>query len=300
LSDALERLLKRDRAITLGGLALLCALAWVYVVSGAGLGMSAWEMSGFSLFPHRMAAEPAPAMPDMGGMDMSGMDMSGMDGMAMPEGLAPTPSPAAWSAGAWTLIIAMWWVMMVAMMTPSAAPTILLYARVHRHAAAQETAQKLAPTGAFAAGYLLVWLGFSIAAAVLHWTLESAGLVSAMMGSESRWLSGGVLIAAGLYQLSPLKGLCLAHCRAPASFLSQHWRPGAAGAVRLGAMHGAYCVGCCWVLMALLFVGGVMNLVWIAALAVLVLAEKLAPRGDWIGRVVGVVLLAWGAATLVV
>lgn len=293
MSDGFERLLKRDRAITLAGLALLCALAWVYVVSGAGLGMGAWEMSGFSPFPHRMAAEPMPEGMDMSGMDMSGMDMSGM-------AMAESPAPAAWSAGGWALIIAMWWVMMIAMMTPSAAPTILLYARVHRHAAANATAQQLAPTGAFASGYLLVWLGFSIAAAVLHWTLEQIGLVSAMMGSESRWLSAGVLIAAGLYQLSPLKGLCLAHCRAPVSFLSQHWRPGAVGAVRLGAMHGAYCVGCCWVLMALLFVGGVMNLVWIAALAVLVLVEKLAPRGEWIGRGVGVVLVAWGVATVVV
>jgi predicted metal-binding membrane protein len=116
----------------------------------------------------------------------------------------------------------------------------------------------------------------------------------------SRWLSAGVLIAAGLYQLSPLKALCLAHCRAPASFLSQHWRPGAAGALRLGAMHGAYCVGCCWVLMALLFVGGVMNLVWIAVLAVLVLAEKLAPRGEWIGRGAGVAFIVWGVATVIV
>jgi len=293
LSGALERLLKRDRAITLGGLALLCALAWIYVVSGAGLGMSVWEMSGFSPFPHRIAAEPAPAMPDMGGMDMSGTG-----GMATTETLAPRP--ASWSVGGWALIVAMWWTMMIAMMTPSAAPTILLYARVHRHAAGQEAAQKLAPTGAFAAGYLLIWLGFAIAAAVLHWALERAGLVSAMMGSESRWLSASVLIAAGLYQLSPLKGLCLAHCRAPASFLSQHWRPGAVGAVRLGAMHGAYCIGCCWVLMALLFVGGVMNLVWIAALAVLVLTEKFAPRGEWLGRMVGVALVAWGVATLFV
>jgi predicted metal-binding membrane protein len=293
LSEVLERLLKRDRTITLAGLALLCALAWIYVVSGAGLGMGAWEMSGFSLFPHHLAAEPAPAMPDMSGMP--DMDMPGM-------GVAESPAPArgAWTFGGWALIIAMWWTMMIAMMIPSAAPTILLYARVHRHAAAQEVAQKLAPTGAFAAGYLMVWFSFAIAAAVLHWTLERSGLVSAMMGSESRWLSAGVLIAAGLYQLSPLKSLCLAHCRAPASFLSQHWRPGIAGGVRLGAMHGAYCVGCCWVLMALLFVGGVMNLVWIAALAVLVLAEKFAPRGDWIGRGVGFALLAWGAATLVV
>jgi predicted metal-binding membrane protein len=298
MSDALERLLRRDRTITVAGLVVLCALAWTYVVSGAGLGMSAWEMSGFSFFPHRAAGNLTPApMNDMPGMDMS--EMPGVNDLAMPT--SPAPAPASWSFGAWALIIAMWWIMMVAMMTPSAAPTILLYARVHRHAITQGAAQdQLAPTGAFAAGYLLVWLGFAIGAAMLHWSLERAGLVSAMMGSESRWLSATMLIAAGLYQLSPLKGLCLAHCRAPASFLSQHWRPGAAGAVRLGAMHGAYCVGCCWVLMALLFVGGVMNLVWIAAIAVLVLAEKLAPRGEWIGRGVGVGLLAWGAATLVV
>jgi len=291
MSEALERLLRRDRAITIAGLVVLCALAWTYVASGAGLGISAWEMSGFSFFPHRMAADTAPAAPPMG-------DMPGMEGMAMPESAAP--APAAWTPGAWALIVAMWWVMMIAMMIPSAAPTILLYARVHRHASAQGAQHTLAPTGAFAAGYLLVWLGFAIAAAALHWTFERTGLVSAMMGSESRWLSGAVLIAAGLYQLSPLKALCLAHCRAPASFLSQHWRPGAAGAVRLGAMHGAYCVGCCWVLMALLFVGGVMNLVWIAALAALVLAEKLARRGQWIGSGIGVALLAWGAATLLV
>ncbi|MGD9980231.1 MAG: DUF2182 domain-containing protein [Hyphomonadaceae bacterium] len=294
MSETLERLLRRDRAITIAGLAVLCALAWTYVVSGAGLGMSAWEMSGFSLFPHRMAAESTPVAPPMS--DMPGME--GMSGMAMPESTAPAPE--AWTAGAWALIVAMWWVMMIAMMIPSAAPTILLYARVHRHALAQESQTPLAPTGAFAAGYLLVWLGFAIAAAVLHWTFERTGLVSAMMGAESRWLSGAVLIAAGLYQFSPLKALCLAHCRAPASFLSQQWRPGAAGALRLGAMHGAYCVGCCWVLMALLFVGGVMNLVWIAALAVLVLAEKLAPHGQWIGRGIGAALLAWGVATLVV
>lgn len=305
MRDRLERLLRRDRAITLAALGVLCALAWIYVVSGAGLGMSAWEMSGFSIFPHQ-GAGAAPAAPEtpgmdmsgmgMSGMDMSGMDMAGMEGMAMPQS---PPPPASWSLGAWALIMTMWWVMMIAMMTPSAAPAVLLYARVNHHAHRQAARREgLAPTGVFAAGYLLVWLGFSAAAAVLHWALERAGLVSAMMNSESRWLSGGVLVAAGVYQLSPFKNFCLAHCRAPASFLSQHWRPGAAGALRLGAMHGAYCVGCCWLLMALLFVGGVMNLVWIAMIAVLVLTEKLAPRGEWIGRGIGVVLAAWGIATL--
>ena len=152
-----------------------------------------------------------------------------------------------------------------------------------------------------AAGYLLVWLGFAAAAATLHWALERAGLVSAMMmGSQSRLLSGAVLITAGLYQLSPLKNICLAHCRTPTSFLSRHWRPRALGALRLGAMHGAYCVGCCWLLMALLFVGGVMNLTWIAALAILVLIEKVLPPGQWVGRGVGIALIVWGVATLVV
>jgi len=282
-APAFERLLKRDRVITLAGLTALCALAWLYIVTGAGLGMSAWEMTTLALFPHQHARDVMPSMP--------GMDMG-----------ATAPMWMAWGFATWALMIAMWWIMMIAMMTPSATPTILLYARVHRHALVQGQIQdKLAPTGAFAAGYLLVWLGFAATAATLHWALERAGLVSAMMmGSQSRLLSGAVLITAGLYQLSPLKNICLAHCRTPTSFLSRHWRPRALGALRLGAMHGAYCVGCCWLLMALLFVGGVMNLTWIAALAILVLIEKVLPPGQWVGRGVGIALIVWGVATLVV
>jgi predicted metal-binding membrane protein len=282
-APAFERLLKRDRVITLAGLTALCALAWLYIVTGAGLGMSAWEMTTLALFPHQHARDVMPSMP--------GMDMG-----------ATAPMWMAWGFATWALMIAMWWIMMIAMMTPSATPTILLYARVHRHALVQGQIQdKLAPTGAFAAGYLLVWLGFAAAAATLHWALERAGLVSAMMmGSQSRLLSGAVLITAGLYQLSPLKNICLAHCRTPTSFLSRHWRPRALGALRLGAMHGGYCVGCCWLLMALLFVGGVMNLTWIAALAILVLIEKVLPPGQWVGRGVGIALIVWGVATLVV
>ena len=271
-----EHLLKRDRAITLAGLAVLCALAWFYVVTGAGLGMNAWDMTQLALFPHRQAT------------DMPGMDMGSM----------PLPT---WGPASWALMIAMWWIMMIAMMSPSAAPTILLYARVHRHALEQgQNGGKLAPTGAFVVGYLLIWLGFSVGAALLHWLLERSGTVSMEMGSQSRWLSAAILIAAGLYQLSPLKHACLSHCRAPASFLSRHWRPHASGALRLGAMHGAFCVGCCWMLMALLFVGGVMNLVWIAALALLILIEKLLPPGQWIGRAAGGALILWGVATLLV
>jgi predicted metal-binding membrane protein len=289
--STLERLLKRDRAITLAGLFVLCVLAWGYLLSGAGLGMSAWEMTTASLFPHTRSA-PAP----MPGMNMSAMNMPGMEvGSAI-------ASTSAWSASTWALVIAMWWTMMIAMMSPSAAPTILLYARVHRHAASRGQIQKrLAPTGAFTAGYLATWLGFSVVAATLHWLLEQVSMVSAtMMGSQSRYFSGGVLLAAGIYQFLPLKNICLSHCRAPSEFLSRHWRPGALGAFRLGAMHGAYCVGCCWILMALLFVGGVMNVVWIAALALLVLAEKFAPGGRWVGRGVGLLLVIWGAVTFFV
>jgi predicted metal-binding membrane protein len=285
----LERLLSRDRAITAAGLVVLCVLAWLYLLAGAGLGAGAWEMTTLSLFPHKAAAlAAASSMPGMEGMP--GMVM---DGMAM--------APATWNPGRWALTVAMWGIMMVAMMTPSAAPTVLLYARVHRHAQAQGAAARLAPAWAFAAGYLLVWLAFSVAAAALYWGLERSGLVaSATMGSRSRWLSAAVLAAAGLYQLSPLQRLCLNHCRSPAAFLSRHWRPGPRGAVRLGVLHGAYCVGCCGMLMALLFVGGVMNLAWIAALTLLVVAEKLLPGGRWVARGAGAVMLAWAAATLLV
>ena len=289
-ASVLERLLRRDRAITLAGVAFLCALAWIYILMGAGLGMNMWDMTTLALFPH---LEGAATM-----MDMPGMAMPGMDGGAMMAGSAPTP----WSPLVWALMIAMWWVMMMAMMVPSAGPTILLYARVYRHALSQGRDQAgLAPTGPFLAGYMLLWLVFSIAATGLYWWLERRGILSAgTMGSRNAWLSGSVLIAAGLYQLSPLKDVCLSHCRSPASFLSRHWRPGAVGALRLGALHGAYCVGCCWALMLLLFVGGVMNLIWIAMLAVMILIENLSPAGQWMGRATGLLLILWGTATLLI
>jgi len=284
-APALERLLRRDRLITAVGLAVLCVLAWMYLLAGAGMGMSLADMTRLTLFPHQAAAN-ALAMP---GMDMAGMDMAGM----------AEPPPA--SAATWILTAAMWQAMMIAMMAPAAAPTILLYAQVHRYAVAEGRAERLAPTGAFAAGYVLVWLGFSVVAAGLQWELQRSGFVStATMGSQSRWFSALVLVAAGLYQLSPLQHVCLDHCRSPAEFLSRHWRPGAVGAVSLGMRHGVYCLGCCWLLMLLLFVGGVMNLAWIAALAVLVLAEKVLPGGRWVARGAGVAMLAWGAATLLV
>jgi predicted metal-binding membrane protein len=182
----------------------------------------------------------------------------------------------------------MWWVMMVAMMVPAAAPVILLYGRVHRHWSGPESAP---PTAAFLTGYLACWGGFALIAAGLQ-TL----LVSPMtMAFASRDAAAGLLIAAGLYQLTPVKDACLSRCRSPAAFLSRHYRPGQPGAFRLGMLHGAYCLGCCWLLMALLFVGGVMNLIWVAGLTFLVAAEKLLPGGRLLARLAGVAMIAWGA-----
>ena len=150
------------------------------------------------------------------------------------------------------------------------------------------------PTAVFLAGYLAAWLGFSVIATGLQWALEQLGLMSPMMMTTSAWLGGTILIAAGAWQLTPLKAICLRHCRSPLGFLAGNWRPGAAGAFRMGLEHGTYCLGCCWFLMGLLFFGGIMNIYWIVGLAVLVLIEKLLPIGMWAGRLIGGGLVAWG------
>lgn len=209
-------------------------------------------------------------------------------------GFAPMPGMAMPPAG-WLLTAAMWAAMMVAMMLPSAAPSILLYARVHRHSLAAGTP----PAASFLAGYLACWTAFAGVAATLQIAMQSAALASpATMTLVGGPAAAVLLIAAGVYQLSPIKDACLGKCRSPAQFLSRHFRRGAWGAARLGALHGAYCVGCCWLLMALLFVGGVMNLAWVAALTLVVAAEKLLPGGAWIARVAGVLLIAWGLVLL--
>ncbi|MGH6782035.1 MAG: DUF2182 domain-containing protein, partial [Sphingomonadaceae bacterium] len=182
-----------------------------------------------------------------------------------------------WTAGRFLLTLVMWAVMMIGMMTPSAAAMILLYARVGRHALAQ--GRPLAATGWFAAGYLLAWSGFALFATIAQWALERAALLSPMMASASPLLGGALLVAAGVYQWTPLKYACLSQCQSPMMFIQRHggFRPEWSRALLLGLRHGAYCIGCCWALMLLLFVGGVMNLAWIGGLALLVLAEKLAP-----------------------
>jgi predicted metal-binding membrane protein len=204
-------------------------------------------------------------------------------------------SPMAGMGEGFLLIALMWGIMMVAMMIPSAAPAVLLYARVRRQAEPQASV----PTSAFLAGYILCWLTFALAAASLQLAIERLAPASLMMaGLEGTRTGAVIIIAVGLYQLSPLKDACLARCRSPAAFLSRHYRPGAGGALRLGLLHGLSCVGCCWLLMALLFVVGVMNLAWIAALTLLVAAEKLLPFGRLVSRLAAVALLIWGAALL--
>ena len=203
-------------------------------------------------------------------------------------------SGAAMASSTFPAAVAMWFVMMVAMMIPAAAPTILLYARVHRH-----SADSAPPTSAFLVGYLACWLAFSIAAALLQTALQHGGQMVPMLGMLRSPAAGAVvLISAGLYQWTPAKDACLAECRSPGGFLARHFRPGAIGAFRLGVIHGAYCVGCCWLLMGLLFAAGVMNLALVAALTLLVAAEKLLPYGRMLARFGGALLIVAGAALL--
>jgi predicted metal-binding membrane protein len=207
-------------------------------------------------------------------------------------------APAAWTPGYAVLLFFMWWIMMMAMMLPSAAPMILLFAVINRKQ--RDKGAPYVPTGIFAAGYLLVWGAFSLVAVSAQWGLERSGLLSSAMASTSVLLGAGLLIAAGVYQLTPLKHACLRHCRSPFAFITLHWRLGDLGALRMGIEHGAFCTGCCWFLMALLFYGGIMNLYWIVGLALYVLLEKTIPAGHWLGRIAGVLLIAWGGALMLV
>jgi len=195
------------------------------------------------------------------------------------------------------LLLAMWCVMMAGMMLPSAAPMILTFAAINQRR--RQRGQPYVPTALFTAGYLAAWGGFSVAATLAQWALEGLALLAPMaMKTTSPLLAGSLLIAAGLYQLTPLKQVCLTHCRSPFDFLVNHWRDGAAGAWRMGWSHGLYCLGCCWILMALLFVVGAMDLLWVAGFAALVLVEKLVPIGLWIARASGVGLVTWGVWVL--
>ncbi len=256
----LERAIRRDKPILLAAILAIAGLSWLYLFHAAAAMKTA-------------AAEAA--MHAAMGMTMPGMATSG----------------AAEFADLWL----MWTVMMVAMMLPSAAPLALLVLGTYRHRT--EHRARLA-SGAFVAGYLLIWTGFSGLAALTQVWLRRAALLSPEMASSSHVLAGVLLIATGLYQWLPLKGACLSRCRSPIDFLMRHWREGLYGAVSMGMRHGLFCLGCCWALMALLFVAGVMNLLWIAIIAAFVLVEKLVRTGTIVSRVAGAGLLAWGGWVL--
>ena len=254
-----ERLLRHDRVILIAMIAALFAFAGVYTVFGVGMRMSAVEMT---------------AMRDMPGSSMSG----------------------GWSPGYALLVFLMWWVMMIAMMLPSVSPAVLLYSTLLRRGKAPRRVP--AVSASFLAGYLVTWAGFSVFAAAAQWGLEALGFVSATMMTLTSIPGAFVLIAAGVFQFTPLKQACLRQCRSPVEFLTRRRRPGVAGAFVMGLEHGAYCLGCCWFLMALLFVGGIMNLYWIVGLATFVALEKLTPHGEIISKVAGLALVAWGGLVI--
>jgi predicted metal-binding membrane protein len=244
----------RERAVLWAGLAAITALAWLYLVR----------------MP--MAASGSGAMADMASMAM----------------------PHRWTAADLMLTFAMWSVMMIAMMTPSASPMIEMYARI---ASARDDHTKIAPW-MFAAGYLAAWIGFSAVATLLQFALDRAAMLTGAL-RVGPLAGGAILVAAGIYQLTPLKFACLAHCRSPIGFFMTEWRAGAAGAFMMGAHHGYYCTGCCWMLMAILFVAGVMSLPWVAVIAAFVLLEKLTPWGNAIGCAGGAALIGSGIALAV-
>ena len=258
---SIERLIQRDRVWIALGLSTAIAIAWLYLLR------EATSMNGMVAEARMHAA-----------MGMTGMNLR------------------AWGATDWLALFAMWAVMMVGMMLPSAAPVILLVLGAYR--LRRDAHARLAAV-MFMGGYLLVWTTFSAVAALGQLALHRAAVLSEDMRLRSAVVSGVILLLVGVYQWLPVKNRCLVHCQAPLAFLTQHWRRGVSGGLTMGIRHGAYCVGCCWLLMALLFVVGVMNLVWIAALAAFVLLEKLGPRGAIAGRIGGLAAAVWGVILLV-
>jgi len=253
----LEAILRRDRLIVFAALVLMAASAWAY------LGYLAW--------------------------DMDRDDNSGSMFMAMSQVMP-------WARIEFGLTFFMWAGMMMAMMVPTAAPILLIFAVVNRRRF--EHNQPFVPTGMFLLGYLIVWFAFAVLATGIQWGLHQAALLSTMKGSAIPVIGGVILLAAGAFQWTSVKNACLTQCRTPMGFIMTEWRDGSKGALIMGLSHGKYCLGCCWFLMGLMFVAGVMNVLWMAVVALYILVEKIVPAGHWVGRVAGVVLIGWGTWTL--
>jgi predicted metal-binding membrane protein len=248
--------LQKDRLIVVSGLCCIALLAWGYM----------WH--------------EARIMGQTGVCACMGMKMAG-------------PDTQGWSASDLIPLFLMWAEMMVAMMIPSVAPAVLTFATVSRKR--QEEQRPFVPAAVFLSGYLAVWTLFSALAAGAQWILHGVALLSSQMVTTSPVIGGMLLVAAGVFQFGPMKSRCLEHCRTPLSFLLSNWKEGWTGAFMMGVKHGAYCTGCCWLLMLLLFVAGVMNMWWIAAISLFVLIEKLGAR---INRWAGVALIGWGLIVL--
>jgi predicted metal-binding membrane protein len=247
-------LARRDRFLILSCLALITVLAWGYLVHLD-------RRMSFSM-QHDMM----------------------MEQMGMAAGMP-------WTAADVFFTFMMWAVMMVGMMAGTAAPVLLLFgaARAGRRERGMPVAVLM-----FGLGYVTVWVGFSACAALAQWALHHAAMLSPGMSASSPRLAGVILIAAGTYQLTPFKGACLTQCRSPLGFLMSNWSNGNLGALRMGIRHGGYCLGCCWALMCVLFVVGVMNLAWVAALSVFVLVEKIGPAAAVVARVAGAMMIIFG------
>jgi predicted metal-binding membrane protein len=256
---ALEKVIRRDRRLVGLSLVVVTAFAWVYLIR---------EAASMDAMAVEMRKHLAMGMGDM----------------------------RAWGFADWLGLFVMWAVMMVAMMLPAATPVIVLVLGVYRR---RDHPHARLAAHVFVGGYLLVWTTFSAMAALAQVMLHRVTLMSPDMRFGPAALSAAVLIAAGVYQWLPIKNRCLTHCRSPIGFLSHSWREGTGGALAMGIHHGLFCVGCCWLLMALLFVVGVMNLLWVALLSAFVFIEKLTPKGEWVGRLAGAAVIVWGIYLLV-
>lgn len=272
-STAVESLIQRDKVITIIAIAVLVGATLTYTVLGVGMNMSAIQMT-----------------PGLGQSQMSMPNMSAMKNMAA--------TPAVWSFNYSVLMFFMWWTMMIAMMLPSASPMILLYTALIRRT--KKAKSIIRQVTSFICGYLLAWAAFSLFAAALQSQLELRDWMSPMMMEATNiYLAAGILIAAGVYQLTPLKTVCLEKCRQPASFLANYKNTWVNSPLRIGLVHGFYCVGCCWFLMGLLFFGGIMNLYWIVGLIIFVAIEKLHEKGIIFGKILGGGAIVSGIAFLI-
>jgi predicted metal-binding membrane protein len=256
-TNTVEYVLKKDRFIVIAGLVALCVLSWLYIIY---LYRQMYPMNMNALF------------------------------FAMPM----TPQ---WSWTDFVLLFLMWVVMMIAMMTPSVAPLVLIFAMMNRQR--KQRQNPFVPAGYLLGGYFLVWVAFSLFATLLQWLLQQVSLLSPEMITTSKILGGIILVLAGVFQFTPLKNTCLQHSRTPLDYIRHHWKEGRSGALQMGIQNGVYCLGCCWILMILLFVSGIMNLLWIAIIALFVLVEKVLPASKIVSTVAGIALITYGLIILI-